>query len=221
MLEKDIIQPSVSPWSSPVVLVKKRDGKYHFCFDYRKLNAVTQKDSYPLHRIDDTLDWLQGTCYFSTLDLQSGYWKCELDPSVREKTAFTTYGPFGLCNAPGTFQQLMESILRGLIWKTCLIYLDDVIVFSTSFDQHLNDLAEVFDRFRDANIKLKPSKCSFEKDQVSYLGHIISKDGIQPDPEKIEVVKNFPVPKTVRQVRSFLGLANYYRRFVQDIAKIA
>ena len=129
--------------------------------------------------------------------------------------------PFGLCNAPGTSQRLMESILRGLNWKTCLIYLDDVIVFSTSFDQHLNDLAEVFYRFRDANIKLKPSKCSFGKDQVSYLGHIISKDGIQPDPEKIELVKNFPVPKTVRQVRSFLGLANYYRRFVQDFAKIA
>ena len=185
MLSKDIIQPSVSPWASPVVLVKKKDGTYHFCIDFWKFNAVTCEDSYPLPRIDDTLDRLQGTRYFSTLDLMSGYWQCELHPSAREKTAFIMYGglyefhvmPFGLCNAPSTFQWLMESVLQGLNWVTCLIYLDDVIVFSKKFDDHLRHLTDVFDRFREANIKLKPSKCVFGQQKVNYPGHIISQGG--------------------------------------------
>ena len=229
MLSQGIITASNSPWASPVVLVKKKDGSTRFCVDYRKLNGVTRKDSYPLPRIDDILDKLHGTAYFSTLDLMSGYWQCQLTPEAKEKTAFITFGglyefevmPFGLSNAPSTFQRLMETTLRDLNWKSCLIYLDDVIVFSHTFEEHLNHLAQVFDRLREANLRLKPSKCSFGRQEVNYLGHVISANGILPDPSKIELVKKFPPPKTVRQVRSFLGLANYYRRFVQDFSKIA
>ena len=229
MLSQGIITASNSPWASPVVLVKKKDGSTRFCVDYRKLNWVTRKDSYPLPRIDDILDKLHGTAYFSTLDLMSGYWQCQLTPVAKEKTAFITFGglyefevmPFGLSNAPSTFQRLMETTLRDLNWKSCLIYLDDVIVFSHTFEEYLYHLAQVFDRLREANLRLKPSKCSFGRQEVNYLGHVISANGILPDPSKIELVRNFPQPKTVRQVRSFLGLANYYRRFVQDFSKIA
>ena len=209
MLANDVIQPSVSPWASPVILVTKKDGKKRFCIDFRKLNAVTSKDSYPLPRTDDTLDRLQGTRYFSTLDLMSGYWQCEMHESSREKTAFITYGglyefkvlPFGLCNAPSTFQRSMESVLGDLKWKVCVIYLDDIIVFSKTFEEHLEHLSAVFDRFREANIRLKPSKCTFGQSKVTYLGHIISRDGIQPDPEKVRLVQEFPVPRTVKHVR--------------------
>ena len=229
MLSNDVIQASVSPWASPVVLVSKKDGKKQFCIDFRKLNAGTNKDSYPLTRTDDTLDRLQGTKYFSTLNLMSGYWQCEIHESSREKTAFVAYGglyefkglPFRLCNAPSTFQHLMESVIRDLNWNVCVIYLDDIIVFSRTFEEYLEHLSAVFDRFREADILLKPSKCTFGQSKVTYLGHIISRDGIQRDPEKVRLVQEFPVPRTVKHVRSFLGLAGYYRRFVQDFAKIA
>ena len=195
------------------------------------MNAVTSKDSYPLPRIDDTLDRLQGTRYFSTLDLMSGYWQCEMHESSREKTAFVTYGggglyefkvlPSGPCNTPSMFQHLMESVLRDLNWKVRVIYLDDIIVFSKTFEEHLEHLSAVFYHFKEANIRLKPSKCTFGQAKVTYLGHIISRDGIQPDPEKVHLVQEFPVPCTVKHVWSFLGLAGYYRHFVQDFAKIA
>ena len=224
MLDDGIIQPSMSPWSSPVVLVRKKDNSIRFCVDYRKLNEVTKKDSYPLPRIDDTLDTLGGTAFFSTLDLKSGYWQVELDEESREKTAFVTHAglyeflvlPFGLTNAPSTFERLMEIVLRGLTWKICLIYIDDIIVFSKTFEEHLQHLELVFQRLREANIKLKPSKCHFGKSEVRFLGHVVSKDGGLPDPEKIKVVKEFPIPKNARELKSFLGLAQYYKRFVKD-----
>ena len=206
MLENGIIRPSASPWSSPVILVKKKDGSVRFCVDYRRLNSVTKKDVYPLPRIDDTLDCLGKCSYFSTLDLASGYWQIEVDENDREKTAFSTrFGlfefnrmPFGLCNAPATFQRAMELVLCGLQWSSCLVYLDDVIVFSRTFTDHLSDLRKVFDRLRANGFMLKPSKCQLGCKQVNYLGHIVTKDGIKPDPEKIVSVENFPVPSALK-----------------------
>ena len=229
MLKKGIVEPSTSPWASPIVLVKKKDGSTRFCVDYRKLNDVTRKDAYPLPRIDATLDTLHGSQWFSTMDLLSGYWQVEVDESVRPKTAFcTTEGlfqfrvmPFGLCNAPATFQRLMDLVLAGLQWSDCLVYLDDVIVLGRTFKEHLGNLKSVLQRFSEAGLRLKPSKCSFFQSKVQYLGHIISREGVEPDPAKIEKIASWPVPTSVRETQQFLGFAGYYRRFVKDYAHIA
>ena len=229
MLQQGIVQPSTSPWSSPVVMVKKRDGTWRFCIDYRKLNAVTHQDAYPLPRIDETLDSLAGSTYFTTLDLAAGYWQVGIEECDKEKTAFSTRRghfefnvmPFGLTNAPATFQRLMECVLAGLTGEQCLIYLDDIIVFSSTFDEHLQRLANVFAALRGAGLKLKPSKCFFAQKEVHYLGHVISTAGVSPDPAKTEVVSSYPIPTDSKQLRQFLGLANYYRRFVPDYSKIA
>ena len=229
MLDQDVIKPTISPWASPVVIVKKKDGSPRFCVDYRKVNTVTRKDAYPLPRVDDTLDTLAGSKWFSTLDLLSGYWQVEVRPEDREKTAFCTPDglfefnvmPFGLCNAPATFQRLMDTVLAGLQWTNCLVYLDNVIVLGRTFKEHLSNLKEVFDKFREARLKLKASKCALCQEKVEFLGHIVSADGVATDPKKTEKVANWPVPRSRREVQQFLGLANYYRRFVQDYARIA
>jgi hypothetical protein len=207
----------------------KKDGTTRFCVDYRKLNNVTIKDAYPLPRIDDSLAQLSGMKYFSTLDLNAGYWQVEVASHDREKTAFTTrkglYSfkvmPFGLCNAPATFERLMETVLRGLQWQICLVYLDDIIVVGETVENMIENLTQVFDRLLAAGLKLKARKCSLFATQVEYLGHLVSQEWISTHPDKIKVVQNWEVPTNVSEVRSFLGFCSYYRQFVANFALIA
>ena len=229
MLDRQVITPSSSPWASGIVLVKKKDGSWRFCVDYRRLNEVTVKDSFGLPRIDDSLDTLGGAKWFSTLDLQSGYWQVEMEEGSKEKTAFICSSglyqfermPFGLCNSPATFERLMERVLAGLQWQVCLIFLDDVIVYGTSFGNQLERLQLVFERLRSANLILSPKKCELFQQEVAYLGHIVSQDGIAPDPSKIKSIQTWPQPSNVTEVRSFLGLCSYYRRFIKNFSAVA
>ena len=230
MLEAGAIRPSSSPFSSNVVVVRKKDGSIRFCVDFRKLNNKTVKDAYAIPRIEDTLHLLAGSRYFTKLDLRSGYWQVELREKDKQKTAFQvgTMGfyefnrmPFGLCNAPATFQRLMERCMGEMNLRDCLIYLDDVIIFSTTFEEHLERLEAVFERLKDHNLKLKASKCEFMKSRVTYLGHVVSENGIETDPDKTEAVRTWPIPRTVKDVRAYLGFTGYYRRFIQNYARIA
>lgn len=229
MLQKGVIEPSNSAWASPIVLVSKKDGTTRFCVDYRKVNDVTVKDAYPLPRVDDCLDALADAKWFSCMDLNSGFWQIAVDPDDREKTAFTTSQglfqfrvmPFGLVNAPSSFQRLMEDVLRGLQWVESLLYMDDIITPGSTVQESLKRLENVFQRLLEANLKLKPSKCIFFQKSVNFLGHIVSEKGVHTDPNKIEAVKNWPVPRNAKHVRSFLGLASYYRKFVKGFADIA
>ena len=229
MLERGVIEPSASPWASPVVLVQKKDGSTRFCIDYRKVTDATKKDAYPLPRIDATLDTLNGSRWFTTLDVLSGYWQVKVSKADCPKTAFcTTEGlfqfqvmSFGLCNAPATFQRLMDLVLAGVQWSECLVYLDDVIMLGRTFEEHLCNIRSVFERFRQSGLRLKLSKCHFFQRQVQYLGHIISREGLATDPAKTDKVLKWPTPMSKHETQQFLGLASYYRRFVKDFAHIA
>ena len=230
MLRMGAIRRSNSPWASAVVLIHKKDGTLRFCIDLRKLNERTVKDAYSLPRIEDSLDVLNGSCIFTSIDLKSGYWQVELDEKSIPLTAFTVGPlgfyecvrmPFGLTNAPATFQRLMESCLSDLHLNWCIIYLDDVIVFSKTPEEHIAWLEAVFKKISDAGLKLKPSKCEFFKKRIHYLGHIVSNKGIETDPKKIEAIINWPGPRTVHEFRKFLGFTNYYRKFVYKYAQIA
>ena len=226
MLSGGQIEPSDSPWSAPVVLVTKKDGGTRFCVDYRRLNLATVKDAYPLPHIDDTLDILAGKRWFSTMDLASGYWQVSLSPEARCKTAFATHSglfqfrvkPFGLCNAPATFERLMDRVLQGLRWSRCLVYLDDIISFGTTFDDSLDNLTLIFERLRSYGLQLKSTKCHLFQTSVPFLGHVVCRNGLECDPRKIEDVKTWPVPDCLKSVRQFLG---YYRRFIPSFADLA
>ena len=214
----------------PVGRVKKKDGTWRFCHDFRKVNAMTHCDAYPLPQIDETLDSLAHASVFTTLDLASGFWQVELEESAKEKTACSTPGghyefinvmPFGLTNAPATFQRLMECVIAGLTPTQCLIYLDGIIVFGTTFEDHLSHLEHVLTKLGEAGLRLKPSKCHFALPQVQYLGYLISKDGVQPDPSKVKAVTSYPTSSNATEVREFLGIANYYQRFVEGFSATA
>jgi hypothetical protein len=212
-----------------VVLVRKKDGEWRFCVDYRRLNAITTKDVYPLPRIDDALSRMEGSRYFTILEMQAGYWQVEVDEQDRVKTAFITADglfefkvmPFGLTNAPATFQRMMDVVLAVLKWKICLVYLDDIVVFAPTVTQHLERLESVLQRIGRAGLKLKLSKCSFLEQSLRVLGFIVSREGLSPDPEKISAVRDFPTPRNVKELQSFLGRCSYYRKFVPDFAVLA
>src|SRR5206468_10306231 len=193
---------------------------------YRKLNDCTIKDSYPLPRITDCLDALGTGRYFSAFDLRSGYFQVAMEEQDKEKTSFVTRSglyqfkvmPFGVTNGPATFQRLMDLTMAGLNYKICLVYLDDIILMSRTIDEHLERLVMILDRLRGAGLKLKPSKCKLLQKTISFLGHIVSENGVATVPEKIQAVADWRVPGSVTEVRSFIGLCSYYRRFVKDFA---
>ena len=197
MLDQGIKSPSTSPWTSPIDLVRKKSGELRFCIDYRKLNQITRKDAHPLPKVDDLLDSVGHAKYFTTLDLKSGYWQIPVHPDDREKTAFVWHSglyefnrmPFGLATAPATFQRAMELVLAGLTYSICLCYLDDIIMFSNSIGEHCARLRAVLSRFRQHNLRLNLSKCSFAARTVHYLGHLVSEDGVSPLPSKVAAIK--------------------------------
>ena len=228
MLAIGIIPESNSAWSSPTVLVKKKDGTTRFCIDYRRLNQVTKVDAYPLPHIEDSLT-LGGARFFCSLDLASGYWQVEMDVADREKTAFVTQGglykltvmPFGLVNAPATFKRLMERVLRGIAWSECLVYLDDILVFVPDFGTMLARLESVLDRLGEAGVKLKAKKCQLFQEEIPFLGHIVSAPGIGADLTKCQQVWDWPIPRDLHEMRSFVGLCSYYRRHIQGFTELA
>ena len=214
MLSSGVIRPSSSPWASPVIMVKKKDGSLRLCVDFTQLNAATVKDSHPIPRIDDLFDALHRARWFSTLHLKSGYWQVPIQEQDKEKTAFHTSSgqlfefdqvPFGLCKAPGTFSKLMDRVLAGFHWETCLFYLDDDIVFATTWEEHLDRLRQVFECLRHAQLKLGAVKCTFAAREVSYLGHQVTEEGLLPDPSLLAAIREINPLKSAAEVRSFLS----------------
>ncbi|MEW8545559.1 MAG: reverse transcriptase domain-containing protein [Candidatus Thiodiazotropha sp.] len=225
---KGVIRDSVSPWASPIVLVAKKDGGVRPCVDYRRVNQLVKPDGFPLPRIQDCLDSVAGSTLFSTFDLTSGYFQIPVKEEDICKTAFVCkYGhfemtrmPFGLNNSASTFQRTMEMVLQGLQWVTCLIYIDDIIVFGKDFHEHLQRVEEVFNRIKAAGLKLKPAKSHMLQEEVVFLGHVVSGEGVRPSPTNITKILDWPRPKTVRQIKQFVAMGSYYRRYIKDFASL-
>ena len=224
MLDANVIRRSRLPWSFPVVIVDKKDGSKRFCVDFRKLNQISKKNSYPLLLIDDILALLGNAKFFSSLDLKSGYWQVLMDEKDKEKTAFACHRglyefnvmPFGLSNAPSIFQELMSVVLQECS-EFATAYLDDILIFSLTFEEHLTHLNIIFQKLRQHKLKLKLKKCSFLQTETNYLGFVIDEQGIKPDQKKVEAIRSLPVPTCVREVRSFVGMCSYYRRFIPNL----
>ena len=230
MLDAGVIRPSNSLWCNAVVLVRKKDGSLRFCIDFRKLNSLTVKDSHPLPHICETLESLAGAAHYSTFDMNSGFWQVPMDEESKQYTAFTLGSmglyecesmPFGLCNAPPTFQRLMQNCLGELNLTYCLIYLDDVIVFSNMPEEHLQRMCVVFDHLHEHSLKLKLSKCEVFKSEINYLAHHVSQKGVLPSKKNLESIAQCPPPDMYTKVKSFVGLVGHYRCFIKGFAKIA
>jgi hypothetical protein len=229
MLEKGIIEPCSSPWATPIVLVKKKDGSTRFCVDYRRLNSQTRIDAFPLPNSLDIIDNLSGSCYFATLDLKSGFWQIPMHDTDKFKTAFCVPGghyqftrmPFGLVNATPTFQRCMEQILNGLLDRICNVFVDDIVIYAKSVKELLERLDVVLDRIMKSGLTVNSKKCVLFSTKINLLGHVICEEGVKPNPEKVSVIESWKTPTTRKEMRSFLGLASYYRRFVQGFAQLA
>jgi len=229
LLQKGLIKPSQSPFGAPVLFVKKKSGEMRLCVDYRALNEITVKNKYPLPRVEDLIDQLKGAKVFSKIDLRSGYHQIRIDEKDVEKTAFRTrYGhfeflvlPFGLTNAPATFMDLMQQIFHENLDVFVIIYLDDILIYSKTMKEHHKHLRVVLDVLREHKLYAKLSKCHLYQDKVSFLGHVVSAEGVEMEPEKVKAIRDWPVPKTQKDIRSFLGLAGFYRRFIKNFSKIS
>ncbi|MEL7309029.1 MAG: reverse transcriptase family protein, partial [Pseudomonadota bacterium] len=226
--EKGIIVKTVSPWNSPIVVVPKKNGDIRLCVDYRHLNSITERPIYHIPDARELFDSLDGSEYFSALDLSMGYHQIEMDERDMGKTAFTTRNgqfcfkrmPFGLCGAPQSFQRVMAAILREQNWKNCLIYLDDICIFGSTLKEHNTRLRSVLHCLAKAGVKLSPGKCVFMRKEITYLGHVIDKNGVRTDPTKISKIKEWPIPKTAKEMKTFISLCSYYRKFVNNFAEI-
>ena len=227
LVDAGFVQPSKSPYGAPVLFVKKKDGTQRMCIDYRALNNVTIKNSYPLPRVDELFDRLQGARYFSKIDLRSGYHQIRIAPEDVHKTAFRTrYGhfeflvlPFGLTNAPGTFMHLMHQIFRPFLDKFALVFLDDILIYSKSLEEHEQHVRRVLEVLRREKLYAKESKCELFKTEVEFLGHLVGRAGVRMMADKIKAVAEWPVPTKVGHVRAFLGTAGYYRKFIKDFSR--
>ncbi|KAM0037110.1 putative nucleotidyltransferase, Ribonuclease H [Helianthus debilis subsp. tardiflorus] len=229
LLDKGFIRPSFSPWGAPVLFVKKKDGSFRMCIDYRELNKLTVKNRYPLPRIDDLFDQLQGSSYYSKIDLRSGYHQLRIQEGSIPKTAFRTrYGhyeflvmPFGLTNAPAVFMDLMNRVCKPYLDKFVIVFIDDILIYSKTKEEHEQHLRAILELLKKEKLYAKFSKCEFWLREVQFLGHVVNGKGIHVDPTKIEAIKDWESPKTPTEIRQFLGLAGYYRRFIEDFSKIA